>query len=181
MKLQNETHLNEESISLAVIDEEELGHEERQHLITCRICKTKVKQIKDELKGFGKNVLSSVPPSQKRVFLPPEEPAPASHKSSWLPTFGVTAMAGLVLFFYFLSMESMSPRLTTYQSTEILLEDENLMKEISEMVENPFSETLYEITGDNGAFDEDFLQFMVPEIQEDFQSKYFIHGGINQC
>ncbi|MFC1843992.1 hypothetical protein ACFLZ5_04305, partial [Thermodesulfobacteriota bacterium] len=103
------------------------------------------------------------------------------HKSSWLPTFGAAAMAGLVLFFYFLGMESMSPGLTPYQSTELLLEDEYLMEEISEMVENPLSETLYEITGDTGGFDEDFFQFMIPDIQEDLQSKYFNQGGIKQC
>jgi len=55
------------------------------------------------------------------------------------------------------------------------------MEEISEMVENPLSESLYEITGNNGGFDEDFFEFMVPDIQEDFQSKYFIQGGIKQC
>lgn len=181
MKSQNEIHLNEKLISLAVIDEEVLDRDERQHLMTCLICNTKVKQIKDELQQFGENVYSAVPPSKKNVILPVEELAPASHKSSWLPTFGAAAMAGLVLFFYFLGMESMSPRLTLYQSADVLMEDEFLMEEISEMVENPLSESLYEITGNNGGFDEDFFEFMVPDIQEDFQSKYFIQGGIKQC
>lgn len=181
MKSQGKIHLNEELISLAVIDEQELGREEQQHLMTCRICNTKVKQIKDELLEFGENVLLAVPPSKKNVIMPLEEPAPASHKSSWLPTFGVTAMAGLVLFFYFLGMESMSPRLTPHQSAKVLMEDEHLMEQISEMVENPLPETVYEITGDNGGFDEDFFQFMVPDIQEDLQSEYFNQGGINQC
>ena len=90
-------------------------------------------------------------------------------------------MACLVLFFYFLGMESMSPRLTPYQSTNALVEDEYLMEEISEMVENPLPETLYEITGDNEVFDDDFFQFMVPDIQEDLQSEYLIQGGITLC
>ncbi len=90
-------------------------------------------------------------------------------------------MAGLVLFFYFLGMEAMSPRLPVLLSPEIVLEDEYLMEEIFEMVENPFSDVLYEIIGDNGGFDEEFLQFVVPDVQEDFQSKLFIQGGIKQC
>ncbi len=75
----------------------------------------------------------------------------------------------------------MSPQLTALQSYETLLEDEYLMEEIFEMVENPLSDELYRLTGDNGGFDDDFLQFVVPDIQEDFQSKHFIQGGIKQC
>jgi len=40
------------------------------------------------------------------------------------------------------------------------------------------NEELYELTGENGAgFDEDFLQFVVPDIQDDFQSEIIIQGA----
>ena len=55
------------------------------------------------------------------------------------------------------------------------------MQEIFEMVENPLSDEMYEIIGDNGYFDEEFFEFVVPDFQEDFQSERFIHGGIKQC
>ena len=181
MKSQNQAHLNEEQIILEVIDEEELAGADRQHLLECRLCNKKVAWFRDELQELGENAGLSVPPMTKNITLPREELTPVSHKSSWLPFFGVTAMAGLVLFFYFLGMESMSPRLTPFQSSEALLEDEYLMEEIFQMVENPLSDELYEITGDNGGFDEEFLQFVVPDIQEDFQSENFIQGGIKQC
>jgi len=181
MKQQDKTHLSEELITRAVIDEQELGGAERQHLITCGVCNKKVEQIKDALQDLGENALLAVEPSKKNIVLPREEPTVASHKSSWLPTFGVTAMAGLALFFYFLGMESMSPQLIPYQGAEVPVEDAYLMEEISEMVENPLPETLYEITGDYEVIDDDFFQFMVPDIQEDLQSGYFIQGGIKQC
>jgi len=180
MKSDNKIHLDEELITRAIIDEQDLGETERQHLMTCGICNKKVMQIKDELQVLGENALLAVEPSKKNIVLPREKPA-AANKSSWLPTFGVAAMAGLVLFFYFLGMESMSPRLTTYQSADALVEDEYLMQEISEMVENPLPETLYEITGDAEVIDDDFFQFMVPDIQEDLQSEYLIQGGIMLC
>jgi hypothetical protein len=87
------------------------------------------------------------------------------------------------MFFYFMSMEIMPrPGLITMQSQENLLEDESLMRQISEMVENPLSDDMYEISGENGVdFDEDFLQFLVPEIQDDFQSELLIQGGIKRC
>jgi len=75
----------------------------------------------------------------------------------------------------------MSPVYTPLQSPGISLEDEYLMDEISEMVENPLSDELYEITGENGGFNEDFLQFVVPDIQEDFQSNTIIQGGMKKC
>jgi hypothetical protein len=183
MKLQNQAHLNGEQIIRAVIDEKELAGADRQHLLECQLCNKKVAWFKDELQELGKNAGLSVPPLTKNITLPREERTPVSHKSSWLPSFGVAAMAGLVLFFYFLGMESMSPRLTPFQSSssEALVEDEYLMEKIFQMVENPLSDELYEITGDNGGFDEEFLQFVVPDIQEDFQSENFIQGGINQC
>ena len=81
-------------------------------------------------------------------------------------------MAGLLVFFYFMGTKTMIPsEFATLQSQESLLEDESLMRQISEMVENPLSEDMYEISGENGIwFDDDFLQFVVPDIQDDFQS-----------
>ena len=181
MKSQNQTHLKEEQIIWAVIDEKELAGADRNHLLECQLCNKKVEQIKDELQELGENSRLSVPSLTKNIILPPEEPTLVSHKSSWLSSFGVAAMAGLVLFFYFLGMETMTPRLTPFQSSEALLEDESLMDEIFQMVENPLSDELYEITGENGGFDEEFLQFVVPDIQEDFQSQHFIQGGKKQC
>ena len=181
MKPQNQAHLQEEQIIRAVIDEQELDGADRQHILKCRVCREKIAWFKDKLEELGENAVLAVPPLKKNITLPSEELTPASNKSGWLPTFGVAAMACLALFFYFLGMESMEPGLTPYQGAELLLEDEYLMEEIFEMVENPLSDTLYEITGDSEGFDEDFLQFIVPDIQEDSQSKYFIQGGIKQC
>jgi len=181
MKSERQAHLNEEQIIGAVIDEKELTGEDRQHLLECRICHGKIEHLRDELQELGENARLSVEPMRKNITLPREEPASAGFRLGWFPSFGVVAMAGLVLFVYFLGMESMSPQLTALQSYETLLEDEYLMEEIFEMVENPLSDELYRLTGENGGFDDEFLQFVVPDIQEDFQSKHFIQGGIKQC
>jgi len=181
MKSQIQAHLKDEKIIRAIIDENELAGEERQHLFECQLCSKKVEQFKEELQEFGENARSTVPPLTKRIALPSEEPNPANNKSSWFQSFGAVAMAGLVLFFYFLVMESTSPRHTPLQSPGISMEDELLMDEIFEMVENPLSDELYEITGDNGGFDEEFLEFVIPNIQEDLQSKYVIQGGMKKC
>jgi hypothetical protein len=181
MKSQNQSHLNEEQIIRAVIDEKDLTGEDRQHFMNCQLCTSKVALFKDDLQELGDNARVSVPSLRKNISLPGDEETALSYKSRWLPSFGVAVMAGLVLFFYVLGLETMSPKFIALQSPEDLLEDEYLMEDILEMVENPLSESIYEITGVNGGFDEEFLQFVVPDVQYDFQSKLFIHGGIKQC
>ena len=181
MKSQNQAHLNEEQIILAVVDEKELTGEHLQHILECQLCNKKISQFQDELHGLGENARLSVPPLTKNITLPKEEESSVSYKSRWLPSFGAAAMAGLVLFLYFLSIESTPQRFIALQSPEAMLEDEYLMEEIFEMVENPLSDVLYDISGENGGFDDEFLQFVVPDVQEDFQSQHFIQGGIKQC
>ena len=183
MKVQNHYHLQEEQILWAVIDEKELAEDVRQHLLECRVCKRKVEQFRNELKEFGQEARQAVPPFSRPVKLPQEKPVRASHNTGWLPFFGAAAMAGFVVFFYFMSMETRPPtKSVNLQNQEGLLEDESLMREISEMVEHPLSEDMYHIYGNNGiGFDDDFLQFVVPDTEEDFQSELIIQGVIKRC
>ncbi|MBW2466598.1 MAG: hypothetical protein JRF02_04790 [Deltaproteobacteria bacterium] len=181
MKLQDTNHLSEEQILWATIDASELQEENRLHLSQCRLCRKRIEILQDELHGFGENVARSVPPLTKKIKLPREEPEMVGKRASWLPSFGVAAMACLALFFYFLGTESNIPKHTAILSPGAVFEDEYLMEDIFEIVENPFSETMYEITGDNGSFDDEFLEYVVPDIQEDFQSKNYIQGGVKQC
>lgn len=171
MKQQKQNHLKEEQVIWAVIDEHELTGEDRQHLLECQLCSGKVARFKAELQELGENARMSVPPQTRTIRLPIEEPAKPSAKSSWLPSFAAAALAGFILFFYFLGTETMTPRMIALQSPESFMEDEYLMDEIFEMVENPFSDVIYEITGENGGYDDEFLQFIIPDdTQDDFQS-----------
>ena len=172
MKVRNHDHLQQEHILWAVIDESELAGEYRQHLRQCPVCKTKVEQLRSGLEDLGEIARQAVPSYTRPVRLPSERVARISQNAGWLPFFGAAAMAGLLVFFYFMGTKTMIPsEFATLQSQESLLEDESLMRQISEMVENPLSEDMYEISGENGIwFDDDFLQFVVPDIQDDFQS-----------
>jgi len=170
MKKLKDGHLLEEQIIRAVVDEKELSEEGQNHLVECRQCLRRVEQFKARMQEFGARAELFVPPLTKTMRLPQAEPLKTKYGSRWIPFAGAVAMAGIVLFFYFLGMDAMSPQMATVQSTEKLLEDEYLMREISDMVENPLPDDLYEITGDAAGFDDEFLQFVVPDFQEDFQS-----------
>jgi len=170
MKKHNDGHLSEEWIIRAVVDEKELSEEDHCHLMECRLCQGKVERFTAHLQMFGERAELSVPPLTKIIRIPQGEPSAVKYRPSWIHFAGAAAMAGLILFFYFLGMDVMSPQLATVQAPENLFEDEYLMLEISEMLEYPLSTELYEIMGDAADFEEDYMQFIVPDFQEDFQS-----------
>lgn len=175
MKGQNNPHLQEGRILWAVIDDEELAADEQQHLQNCPACTSKVEQFQAELQELGHKARMSVPPLSRPVSMPKARVAAVSHSTGWLPFFAAAAMAGFVVFFYFMAMENTAPPvLTPLQVQNNLLEDETLMREISELVEDPLSDDMYEISGEDGiGFDDDedeFLQFILPDIENDLQS-----------
>ena len=170
MRKHNDEHLKQEQIIWAVVDEKELSEGDQLHLMRCQLCQDRVAQFMTELKVFGERAEFSVPPLTKILQIPAPERSTAKYRLSWISFAGAAAMAGLVFFFYFLGMDAMSPKWTTVEGPDNLLEDEYLMQEISEIVEYPLPEELYEITGDAADFDDDFLEFVVPDFQENFQS-----------
>jgi hypothetical protein len=150
MKVLNHEHLQDEQILWAVIDQNELAGDAQEHLRECPVCQRKIGQFHDELQDFGQKARQAAPPFSRPVTLPKEKQATISHTVGWLPIFGTAAMAGLVVFFYFLGMGTKVPtELASLQSQESLLEDASLMFEISEIVEVPLSEELYAIAGAN--------------------------------
>ena len=178
MKAREEQHLQRIQIQQAVIDENDLGASARQHLQQCPVCRKAVAQFLQEMQKFGEQAVQAVPPISRPVRLPAARVARAGYTGGWLPFFGATAMAGFVVFFYFMGLQTgpvVGPGPLPGQ--EGLLEDETLMREISEMVEDPLSEDLYEIYGKSGnGFDDDFLHFVVPDTEEDYQSELTIQG-----
>jgi len=183
MKEANSRHLQENQILLAVIDENDLGENARHHFLECSRCRGKVALIRDSLQDFGEIAGRAVPPFSRRLKLPVARESGPALIPAWLPISAAAAIAGFAVFFYFMGMQTPNPpQVTTLQSVENLVEDETLMREISELVEYPLPDDLYEITGDDGEFyDDDFLQFAVPDTQDDFQSELITQGGIMQC
>jgi len=187
MKVQKNNHLQEEQILWAVIDEKELGVDVRDHLLECSLCQAKVTRFKDDLQEFGQQARQAVPPSSRQFKLPVAKPGVFSHIPGWLPVTAAAAITGFIVFFYFMGLQTMTPpsEVTTLQNRENIVEDETLMREISELVDRPLSNNMYEISGDDeeegNTYDDDFLQFAVPDTQDDFQSELILQGGIKRC
>lgn len=183
MKVQEEHHLQRSQVQRAIIDENDLGEMARQHLRQCPVCRTAVAQLREELQQFEERTGLAVPPLSRPVRLPADRAAGTAHANNWLPFFGAAAMAGFVVFFYFMGLQT-GPTVGPgpLPGQDGMLEDESLMREITKLVEYPLSEDLYEISGkSSNGFDDDFLHFVVPDTEEDFQSELTIQGGIKRC
>ena len=175
MKEPINSHLDDEQISRAIVDETDLDGECRRHLAGCPACRDQVDKLKGDLFVLGEYAGTAVPPMRKPVVLPVEKPAAAGRGLNWLPSFAAAFMTGVVLFVYFLGIETAPRKMPEVagpdvRNIEFTLEDEDLMDEIFQMVEYPMPELMYEITGEGSADFDEFLQFVIPDEQDDFQS-----------
>ena len=172
MKKPEEHHLRSSEINLAAVDDNGLAGRAGQHLRQCPACRAAVARLREDLLEFGERTADAVPRQTRPVRLPAARTAASPYGNGWLSFFGAAAMAGFALFIYFMGLQT-GPVVGPGQlpGREALLEDEMLMREISEMVEYPLSGDLDEIYDEGGnGFDDDFLRFVVPDFEEDYQS-----------
>jgi len=176
MNEQNHGHLQEDLVLWAVVDRMELSPEARQHLQSCHACSEKVTKLEEDLAEFGRKAGQAVPPFARPVKMSTAEPAKSFQVGGWFSFLGAAAMAGLVIFFYLMNMNYTAPvEVSSLQNQEQFLEDEALMREVSEIVEYPLPEDIYLITGENGvSYDEEFFDFIVPGTEDDTESELFI-------
>jgi hypothetical protein len=133
---------------------------------TCRNARCARKRLRISRAGWNHWVRGQNFPSR-----PWQEAKPAARfRLGWVSFAGGAALAGLLLFFYFIGMNARTPDLAMVQDQDNLFEDENFMQEISDIVDSPFPEDIYDITGDAADSEDDFLQFVVPDPQEELQS-----------
>jgi predicted anti-sigma-YlaC factor YlaD len=175
MKSPSQIHLDEKQINRAVVDETDLPEQYRSHLVECQVCRKQVEQVGTDLFLFGEHARLSVPPMTKTVSLPTDESVSAVHSHGWFPSFAVAVMTGIILFVYFLGVENNAPQIADIESleeqpVELTIEDESLMDEVFEIVEYPLPDVMYEIIGEDGEDFDEFLQFVVPNDQDDLQS-----------
>lgn len=175
MKEPHQEHLRDEDILWAVIDSKDLAEDAQYHLHTCSFCSGRIEQLRTDLEVFGDKARQAVPPLSQPIRVPAFRPVPVTKKNlGWLPYLGAAAMAGLAVFLYFMGLKTDTPvKYTTVQQQEVRLQDEALMREITDLVEYPLPGDVYEIIGVNVTdydVEDDFMDFVVPDVEDDFQS-----------
>ncbi len=178
MNKNNGSHLNEEQIYKAIIDESQLLPSENEHLSDCSECRTALESFEKDLKLLGQTAERFVPLPKKRMVLYGK--TGKNFLFGWRPFFA----AAIVILFFVITMHSDSMKLLFYKTditnSELYSED-ILMTEVNNLVENSLpAKYLFISDEDNTDYDEDFIDFVVPSVGDEVVSSTE-KGGYVSC
>lgn len=183
MKKRFEKHLDEDQLLKALVDEQGLPHEFRMHLDHCQLCKGQLGSLQETLETFGRKAEEHVPAATRKIHL---EDKGYKTTGAWnlfrLPSYGAAAVITVALLIFLWPQPDHLSEVEQFVSQGDFVEDERLMQEISELIENSLPEDFSDITSDMTiGFDDDFLEFVVPDFIDDVQSYNSHKGGIKKC
>ncbi|MFO7666538.1 MAG: hypothetical protein R6V76_07970 [Desulfobacterales bacterium] len=169
MNKSNDSHLNKEQIYKAIIDESELLSSEREHLSGCSECRAELENFEQDLKLLRQTAERFVlPPKNRMVF---HEKTGKNSLFGWRTSFATAIM----ILFFVITMHSDSIKLLFYNKTNIvnseIYSEDILMTEVNNLVENSLPAKYFFISDDeNIDYDEDFIDFVIPPIDDDLLS-----------
>jgi hypothetical protein len=184
MSSNRNSHLNEEQFLKAVLNDDELPWQIREHLESCSTCRSEKERLETELAQLGRMSRDYVPPSTRPFSLNPEGEGP---KLKWLPDWrvcgGAAVAAGLVLLlFWVFPSQIRTPEKGPTMLADEVWESEQFMAEINGLVENALPPVYLDISGETDpGFDETFMEFLVPPIETESLSQEKKKGGSRLC
>jgi hypothetical protein len=160
-------HLDEQRIIAAIVDENDLAAQEREHLKVCPICSASRNLLAARLDCLSKEAIRWTPAARIRVTLPATEVLRGGGwKGRWYA--GLATAAACLMLIITLSL----PHLFTgnqqpYGKLNLAAEmvaDEMLIAATRDIEENCLPASLQEIVPDTGSADDndDFLDFVAP-------------------
>ncbi|RLC18500.1 MAG: hypothetical protein DRI57_08340 [Deltaproteobacteria bacterium] len=160
------THLSEEQIICAVVDEQDLPAAVQHHLSACPMCQDKKQQFDRALNTLEEMTEAFSPLPQRKIRLPDHQPF--FGKITWFPVRIPAFAAGLALFLLTLSiwypgnLEVSKEKMRAQVLREAELSPP-LMKEINALEEYTLPDLCQEISGESyGYFTNEFMDFVVP-------------------
>ena len=179
MNKQNGFHLSEDQIYKAVIDKSQLLPSENEHLSDCSKCRTALESFQNDLKLIGQTAERFVPLPKRRKIL--YEKTDKNSLFGW----GTSFAAAITILFFVITMHSDSIKLLFSNKTDIvnseIYSEEILMTEVNNLVENSLpAKYLFISDEENLDYDEDFIDFVVPSIDDDLLS-VIKKGGYKSC
>ena len=182
MTNKKDTHLNEDQLLRAVVDETDLPPSLQEHLKTCRLCRTEKARFEQGLEELGHMAERLAPSPSRKVRFPVRESSqrPRSWSWGWRTTLaaGMAAAAMVMVIVYGSGLVQRTREATVAVLTQEMWEDDQLMTEISELSENALPLVCFDISGESEPdFNEEFMDFVVPSTEGDLVS-HFTGGGL---
>ena len=183
MTNEEERHLNEDQLRLAVIDDTDLPASLRDHLKICPVCRAEKERFEENLARLGHMAERLAPSPSRKVKLPVQESA--QRPLPWYWNWRGALAAGMATGVLALVIVGGSMLVKTTREAELasltqeMWEDDQLMTEISELAENALPAFCLDIAGEpDPDFDEEFIDFVIPATEGDLVSR---NGGGVPC
>ena len=157
----NESHLGENDILQAVIDDNDLSMLQQQHLQECSHCRSQKKRLENELARLGQLAEHYAPEPRKRVTV--AEQKVRSPLLNWRIAFSAAAVAAVILVVWGTSLIQNQQQGSIGNLAQDMVEAERLMTQVNMLVENALPQVYLDIVGETSLnLDEDFMDFLIP-------------------
>ncbi len=162
-------HLDENQLITAAVDLSDLPVSMQEHLSTCDRCMKELSSLENSLNGLGQKAEQAAPLPVKRIIIPPEETGVRALFSEYIrPAFSLAATVMILVFaLWWVPEPETLPETPSDTLAHEMIEEDPLMAEVSSILENAMPEEYIDISGSlYTGFDEEFMQFVVPVIND---------------
>jgi hypothetical protein len=175
-------HLDDDQLLWAVVEEAELPASVGAHLSSCPQCFARKERLEQKLARLGQKAEIFAPLHRKKVSLSLDEVrSPHWWSWGWRTALAVSLAVILIAIWSSNIFVPSSDTLITRLNQE-MLEDERFMAEISLLEENALPSLFEDISQEgNSVFDEEFMEFVVPSVEDEIRSHNPIVKGAELC
>ena len=159
------SHLGENEILQAVVDETDLSQRMKQHLNECSQCRLQKERFAQELTRLGQLARHYAPEPQRRVTLTADRVRWPFF--NWKFAFSAAAVAAAIIVVWATVLIQNQQPGKVENLAQNMIEAERLMTEIDGLVENALPTVYLEIVGETDLNpNEEFLEFLIPAAED---------------
>lgn len=178
----DESHLRENDILQAVIDDTDLSTLQQQHLQECFQCRSQKERLENELTRLGQLAEHYAPKAQKRVRLPEEKARSPFFNRGFAFSAAAVAAVIIVVWATFLIRSQQQEQGRIGNLAQNMVEAERFMTEIDVLVDNALPRVYLDIVGEtNLSQDQEFFDFLIPSSGDTPQISALAKKGSKLC
>ncbi len=178
------SHIDEEHLLQAIVDETDLPPSVREHLSSCPLCRENMEQIEQDLNNLGQTAKRLAPGTYRKISLPVEKSSRIYRwLHDWRISFGTIATAAVVVLVIWLSI----PNTTIHEDSldimaQVTWDDDVFITEINMLTQNAMPQVYLDIIGEYYVgIDDEFIKFVVPDLETGSLSYNNRKKGVKLC
>ena len=184
MSTTTDDHLSDNQVFQMLLDPADLPETQKAHLATCQQCRKALDRLQDDLQRVENLARATAPKPIGKFQLPIQQAkGPISFFSGLrpLPRLAVSALALLLVIGTVLFVAPGQKSDPIYEASQ-MIDPDQLLSEIDELVETPFAPEFLTVTSANDVNgDEDFMEYIVPIIENDPITRTLGKKGESLC